>query len=245
MLGLLTGRGDDLDRRNALTLIGTAALADGRTNEAIAAYEQALAISSTVGSGWHTATSELNLGTAKRQSGQLTEAAVVLEHALAIYEALSDRHFTARVLVQLGYIALLEGRPMDAGQQLERAMGIFAELGDGWAIAEGLEAIATLRSERDPRSAALLGGAAERLRERIAARPHPSDARMNAVYLERARTRLTVAAFDEVWSRGRQMALRDAIRLALETGTGTASELQQDPQTFFDGRHRFGRETPS
>jgi len=243
MLGLLTGRGDDLDRRNALTLIGTAALADGRTNEAIAAYEQALAISSTVGSGWHTATSELNLGTAKRQSGQLTEAAVVLEHALAIYEALSDRHFTARVLVQLGYIALLEGRPMDAGQQLERAMGIFAELGDGWAIAEGLEAIATLRSERDPRSAALLGGAAERLRERIAARPHPSDARMNAVYLERARTRLTVAAFDEVWSRGRQMALRDAIRLALETGRG--SELQQDPQTFFDGRHRFGRETPS
>jgi len=221
MQRLLSGRGDDLHRRNALTLVGTAALADGRDDEAIAAYEQALAICSAAGTSWHLATSELNLGTAKRQSGRLIEAAAVLEQALAIYEELGDRHFTARALVQLGYIALLEGRRMDADERLERAMGIFAELGDGWSIAEGLEAIATLRSERDPDTAALLGGAAERLHERIAVRPHPSDARMHAVALERARKQLTVAAFDEVWSRGRQMALPDAVRLALETGRGS------------------------
>ena len=221
MLRLLAGRPDDLDRRNALTLIGGAALADGRDDEAIAAYEQALAICAAAGTGWHLATSKLNLGTAKRQAGAHSEATAVLEQALAIYEELGDRHFTARVLVQLGYIALLEGRQMDAGHQLERAMGIFAEVGSGWAIAEGLEAIATLWSERDAGSAALLGGAAERLRERIAVLPHPSDARMHAACLEQARARLTGAPFDAAWSRGRQMALPDAVHLALETGPTT------------------------
>ena len=225
MLRLLAGRADDLDRRNALTLIGSAALADGRNDEAIAAYEQALAISATAGTGWHLATSKLNLGTAKRQAGARYEAAAVLEEALAIYEDLGDRHFTARVLVQLGFVALLEGDLPDAGRQLERAMGIFAELGDGWAIAEGLEAIATLRSERDPHSAALLGGAAEQLRERIAALPHPSDARMAAVAFERARSRLTGATFDGSWSRGRQMPLTDAILLALETDPSPEGEI--------------------
>ena len=225
MLRLLAGRADDLDRRNALTLIGSAALADGRDDEAIAAYEQALAICATAGTGWHLATSKLNLGTAKRQAGARSEAAAVLEQALAIYEDLGDRHFTARVLVQLGFVALLKGDLLDAGRHLERAMGIFAELGDGWAIAEGLEAIATLRSERDPHSAALLGGAAEQLRERIAALPHPSDARMAAVAFERARSRLTGATFDESWSRGRQMPLTDAILLALETDPSHEGEI--------------------
>jgi hypothetical protein len=36
-----------------------------------------------------------------------------------------------------------------------------------------------MHSDSDPRLAAQLGGAAERLRERIAMRPHPSDARIN------------------------------------------------------------------
>ncbi|GAC1487064.1 MAG: hypothetical protein NVS1B1_02590 [Candidatus Limnocylindrales bacterium] len=217
MLRLIAERADDLDRRNGLTLIGTAALAVGRDADAIAAYERALAICATMGTGWHLATSKLNLGTAKRQAGALAEATVVLTEALATYEDLGDRHFTARVLVQLGFIALLEGRHEDAGHLLERAMGIFAELGNGWAIAEGLEAIATLRSDRDPERAALLGGAAERLRERIAALPHPSDARITAACLERARVRLSAPAFDAAWGKGRQLPPPEAVSLALKT----------------------------
>lgn len=226
MLRLLAGRADDLDRRNGLTLIGSAALADGRHEDAIAAYARALAICATTGTGWHLATSKLNLGTAKRQAGALSEATEVLEEALAIYEDLGDGHFTARVLVQLGYIALLEERPEDADHLLERAMGIFAELGDGWAIAEGLEAIATLRSERDPGTAALLGGAAERLRERIAVLPHPSDVPVTAAALARARARLTAPAFDGAWGNGRQLPVPEAIRLALETDPAQGGEVR-------------------
>ena len=217
MLRLLAGRDDDLDRRNALTLLGSAAVAEGRDDVAVAAYGEALSICSRLGTGWHLATSGLNLGTAKRQAGSLGEAAVILERAFAIYEQLGDRHFTARVLVQLGYIALLEGRTVDAGAQIERAMGIFAELGDPWALAEGLEAVATLRSESDPRSAARIAGTAERLRERIAMRPHPADARLNSSYLERARARLRGTEFDDAWTYGRQMTAEEGVDLALGT----------------------------
>ena len=70
------------------------------------------------------------------------------------------------------------------------------------ASPEGLEAVATMCSESAPRTAALLAGAAERLRERISMRPHPPDASINRAYLDLARERLTAGAFDRRVARG-------------------------------------------
>src|SRR4030088_1400615 len=190
-LQLLSGRDDALQRRNALTLVGSAALAEGRNDDAVAAYGEALAVCSELDSRWHLATSQLNLGTAELQAGRQTEAREFSEQALRIHGDLGDQHFTAKVLVQLGYVGLLTGQFADATARIDRAMTIFAELGNGWAIAEGLEAIATLRSENDATSAVQLAGAAQRLRDRIAMQPHPPDARINRAYLELARRRLT------------------------------------------------------
>jgi predicted ATPase/transcriptional regulator with XRE-family HTH domain len=216
MLRLLSGRDGGIERRNALTLVGNAALATGRDDAAIAAYTEALAICSELDASWHLATSYLNLGTAERQSGRGTEARAHLEHALAIYHKLGDRHFTARVLVQLGYAALSVGQPAEAAMHIERAMEICAELGDAWSIAEGLEAVAALHSDTDPRLAALLGGAAERLREQIAMRPQPADARINSARLDRARTQMSAEDFEVAWNEGRQMLLESAVGLALK-----------------------------
>jgi predicted ATPase/DNA-binding XRE family transcriptional regulator len=215
MLQLLSGRDDALQRRNALTLVGSAALAEGRNDAAVAAYGEALAVCSELGSRWHLATSQLNLGTAELQAGRQTEAREFFEQALRNYGDLGDQHFTAKVLVQLGYVGLLTGRFADATARIDRAMTIFAELGNGWAIAEGLEAIATLRSETDATSAVQLAGAAKRLRERIAMQPHPPDARINLTYLELARRHLTSQAFEEAWSEGRRMTIDAALHLAL------------------------------
>jgi tetratricopeptide (TPR) repeat protein len=215
MLQLLSSRDDPLHRRNALTLVGSAALAQGRNDAAVAAYSEALAVCSELATSWHLATSKLNLGTAELQSGRKTEARELFEQALPIYDDLGDQHFTARVLVQLGYVALLTGQVAEATTRINRAMTIFAELGDGWAIAEGLEAIATLRSEGDASSAVQLAGAGQRLRERIAMQPHPPDARINRAYLELARRRLTSEAFEEAWNRGRGMTIETAVDLAL------------------------------
>ncbi|MDQ6882799.1 MAG: helix-turn-helix domain-containing protein [Candidatus Dormibacteraeota bacterium] len=220
MLQLLAGRDNVLHRRNALTLVGSAALAEGRNDAAVAAYGEALAVCSGLGTSWHLATSQLNLGTAELQSGRKPEARALFEQALRIYDDLGDQHFTARVLVQLGYVGLLTGQVAEATARINRAMTIFAELGDGWAIAEGLEAIATLRSEGDETSAVQLASAAQRLRERIAMQPHPPDARINRAYLELARRRLTREAFEEAWIKGTGMTIEAAVDLALTRSGG-------------------------
>jgi predicted ATPase/DNA-binding XRE family transcriptional regulator len=216
----LVGEHDDaLARRNGLTLIGNAALAEGQPNEAIATLSEALSASDTAGSGWHIATSLLNLGTAELGAGRTADARQLLARALTLYEELGDRHFTARTLIELGYAALADNDEVGAATHIQRAMEISAELDDAWSIAEGLEAVACLRSRSAPDTAALLSGAAERLRDQISMRPHPPDAVIHRAHMDVARTRLGTAAFDEAWAKGRD-APRDAlIEVALAAST--------------------------
>jgi predicted ATPase/DNA-binding XRE family transcriptional regulator len=215
LLDELTGTTHDLLRRNGLTLVGNAALAEGRTKESLVTLQEALAICESLGLSWHLATSLLNVGTARLQGDQAAEAAGDFERALAIYEQLGDQYFAARTLIQVGYSLLVTAGPGEAAGPIGRAMEMVAQIGDSWSIAEGLEAVATVRSESEPRSAALLAGAAERLRERISISRHPADAIINMRHLERARKLITPEAFQDAWIEGRGLALRDAVAVAL------------------------------
>ena len=160
---------------------------------------------------WHHATSLLNLGTAQMHAGQIAEATGLLERAQAIYEALGDRHFFARTLIQIGYAELVTSGPVTAAPAIARAMEIVAEIGDIWGIAEGLEAVATVRSLSQPRSTVLLAAAAARLRERISMHQHPADAVLNRLFLDRARDLITAATFAETWQQGRALTLSEAV----------------------------------
>jgi len=203
--------GHDLQRRNALTLVGNAALAEGRHHEAIEALREALALSQSGHVPWHQATSLLNLGTAQRHAGQVAAARKQLDHALAMYEEIGDRHFIARTLIQIGYADLMTSRPATATSAIARAMEIVVEIGDGWGIAEGLEAVATLRSGSEPRSTVLLAAAAAQVRERISMRQHAADAVINQLYLDRARKSMSTETFAEIWRDGRALTLTEAL----------------------------------
>jgi predicted ATPase/DNA-binding XRE family transcriptional regulator len=215
MLSALAGTEDNLLRRNALTLVGNAALAEDRDEDAVAALEEALVLCEPDGTSWHLATSLLNLGTARLHSGLAAEARLLDERALAMYQELGDQHFAARAMIQVGYAWLVMGEPDKAIDPLTRAMEAAAELGDGWGIAEGLEAVATMRSENDPMAAAVLAGAAAQLRVRIAMRPHPADAVINRRYLERARDGLGAEEFMAATAEGSAMTVEEALELAL------------------------------
>jgi hypothetical protein len=67
----------------------------------------------------------------------------------------------------------------------------------------------------------MLGGAAERLRERIAMRPHPAYARIRKTHLERARAQMSGMAFEDSWNEGRRMALESAVDMALKAESNT------------------------
>ncbi len=211
MLSELDKSGHDLQRRNALTLVGNAALGEGRDKDAIEALSEAVALTQSAEGTWHQATSLLNLGTAQMHAGQVAAARELFERALAIYQELGDRHFLARTLIQVGYAELLASGPVTAAPAIARAMEIVADIGDGWGIAEGLEAVATLRSLSQPRSTVLLAAAAAHLRERISMRQHAADAVINQLYLDRARESMTTEPFAEIWREGRALTLAEAL----------------------------------
>ncbi|MDQ3344763.1 MAG: helix-turn-helix domain-containing protein [Actinomycetota bacterium] len=211
MLSELGEGGHELQRRNAHTLLGNAALGEGRDHDAIQALSEAVTLTQSPEGTWHQATSLLNLGTAQMHAGQVAAAGQLFERAQAIYEELGDRHFLARTLIQIGYAELLASRPVSAALAIARAMEIVAEIGDGWGIAEGLEAVAALRSFSQPRSSVRLAAAAEHLRERISMRQHAADAVINRRYVDRARERMTAEAFAETWREGRALTLAEAL----------------------------------
>jgi len=172
---------------------------------------EAVALTQSPEGTWHQATSLLNLGTAQMHAGQVGAARELFERALTIYQELGDRHFLARTLIHVGYAELLTLGPVTAAPAIARSMEIVAEIGDGWGIAEGLEAVATLRSLSQPRSTVLLAAAAAHLRERISMRQHAADAVINQLYLDRARESMTAEAFAETWREGRGLTLAEAL----------------------------------
>jgi predicted ATPase/transcriptional regulator with XRE-family HTH domain len=215
MLRLLDANASSILRRNALTLVGNGALGQGRISEAITVLADALDVCEATESPWHVATSSLNLGMALAAGDRGDEAQPRYERALAIYEQLGDRHFAARSLIALAYVRFTRGETSVASVLVRRANGISAELGDAWGMAEGLEAAATVRSASAARTAVTIAGAADRLRERISMRQHPSDARTNDRGLQRAREHLPAQAFDAAWQRGRELSPEAAMALAL------------------------------
>ncbi|MEO6208477.1 MAG: helix-turn-helix domain-containing protein [Candidatus Limnocylindrales bacterium] len=214
MLSELGDGGDAVRRRNALTLVGNAALAGGRVGDAVGALSEAVALTESSDVTWHYATSLLNLGTAQMQGGHLAAAKDLFKGARAIYEVLGDRHFFARTLIQTGYAELLTSGPVAAAPAIARALEIVAEIGDIWGIAEGLEAVATLRSLSQPRSTVLLAAAAAQLREGISMRQHAADAVINRRYLDRAREGLTAEDFAQASREGRALTLSEALAKA-------------------------------
>jgi predicted ATPase/DNA-binding XRE family transcriptional regulator len=226
MIELLPIGDDGLQRRNALTLIGNAALAVGKLDEAVAALNEALTICERSGNGWALATSLLNLGTATLRQERAGEANALFERALSLYEAIGDRHFVARTLIQLGYAALERGDRANASGRIATAMQMAAKLGDMWSIAEGLEAVACERAERAPDTTATLAGAALRVRERIAMNAHPADQIINRRHLDHARSRLGSGRFAAAWDKGRELELDAAIGMALSASGDPPPESQ-------------------
>jgi tetratricopeptide (TPR) repeat protein len=226
MIELLPIGDDGLPRRNALTLIGNAALAMGKLDEAVAALDEALTICERSGNDWALATSLLNLGTATLRQERAGEATALFERALSLYEAIGDRHFVARTLIQLGYAALERHADAEASERIATAMHMAAELGNMWSIVEGLEAVACVCAEHAPDTAATLAGAALRVRERIAMNAHPADQIINRRHVDQARSRLGSERFAAAWDKGRDMELGAAIGMALTVSGDPSPETR-------------------
>lgn len=213
--------GDAVNRRNGLTLIGIAQLAAGQLDRAVATSRDALSLVESSGAPWLEATSLLNLGTALLAAGDVAAARAQHWRALQLYGDIGDRHFSARVRIQLGYCAMAEGQQGDAARLITEALELTADLGDLWGIAECLEAAGALAAVAQPQPAAMLAGGADRVRQRIAMRPHPADARINERRMEAAREALGDPVYDAAWNRGAHLTVEELQDLARTAAAST------------------------
>ncbi|MFN2582827.1 MAG: helix-turn-helix domain-containing protein [Candidatus Dormibacteria bacterium] len=222
ILSLTAGTHDALHRRNGLTLIGNAALGMNRDTDAVAALREALDICDGEADPWIRATSLLNVATALSASGHPDEAVEPCSEAARIYESVGDRHFAARAHIQLAYAHLRRQDEPNAERCLAEALPLVDELSDLWSTAEALEAVASIRAAVRPREAALLFGAASRMREQIGMRAHPPDERLNTERREMARKLLGDELFARAMEDGRHEPFDAMLDLAHDVAGGTA-----------------------
>lgn len=213
---LATECADELARRNALTIAGMVAIAGDQSDEAVALLTEALNIARGLDQPWILATSLLNLALGQLAAGSVAPARLLLGEALQHYEAIGDRRFHARCIGYLGLAALLDGDPERARALFRQSLMAFRDLGEPAGIAEGLAGLAAVEAaDGQAATAAVLSGAAERLRQTVAARELPLERGIAARYLGSLAERLGRDGWDEARRQGAELTTDEAMAQAL------------------------------
>lgn len=214
---LAADAGGPAERRNALTILGIVAIADERSADAIALLTEALALARGLDQPWILATSLLNLGLAQMAAADPAAARDSVGEALGRYAEIGDERFHARSLGYLGLISLTDGDLPRARTLLARSLAAFHAVGELSGMAEGLIGLAAVHAASGGMSrAALLAGAADRIRQGIAGRGFPPDRRTTERHLTSARAALGPDGWDEEIARGRGLSLDEAVALGVE-----------------------------
>lgn len=229
LLEVAAARVNPMDERNALTVLGMIMMARGNYAEALEPFERSLEICRALGSSWMLATSHLNLGMAKMHAGDLEGARERIARAHDLYVELGDEHFGARCVNYLGVVSLLGGNPHAARDAFLGSLNTFWDLQDTQGTAESLEGLAAAYAaagEAEATRAAFLAGAADRLRERLTAKPYAFDEAALRPYIASAREALGGSEWRRSWEMGRSTSLKEAIDVAAE-GSGRWGETDR------------------
>jgi tetratricopeptide (TPR) repeat protein len=197
---------------NALRSLGNLRSQLGEHAAGRALYEESLAICRELGDRSGIAGALHGLGVCARHTAD-DSARALLEDSLAIYRELGDREGTAKSLTNLGHVAAARGDHATALTLQQQSLAIYRQLNDRVGIACSIEGLAGASAALGaPARAAALWGAAERLREEIAAPMPPSERLHYDRAVRDARAAAAEAdAFDRAWREGRDMTPEQAI----------------------------------
>ncbi len=157
------------------------------------------------------------LGLVAVQQRDFTLATNLLNESLTLHQSVGDKRYIAISLDSLGRLARAEGDPARATGLFKDSLILRKKMGDKQGLAETLEAKAILAASQ-PENAARLFGAAEVLREVIAAPIPPVERADYNRAVAALRAQLGEAAFVTAWAAGRVMKLEQAVQTALEAG---------------------------
>ena len=222
-LELSEGHGDTRRAAFAYAFLGHVARAGGQWDASADWHRRAEAAFRERGNMQGVAWARHDLGLLARDHGDLGSAAELLRASLRDFRELDYPWALASSAWGLGTTLSAQGRPEEAGPLLAEALRIYTEFNDLRGVAQCLEALAHVASERAHyESAARLIGAAAALRERVAARqPDTEQGRSSAVQRVLARA-LGPQEADALIHAGRTMPVQQAADLATAVASGTA-----------------------
>jgi non-specific serine/threonine protein kinase len=185
-----------------------------------------------VGDRWLLAASLCGLGNVAARLGDFDRADPLLAEAHALFCALGERRWTAHTRSLQGLVTSWRGDRVAAWEAYRDALAEARTLGVRFYVAEILERMAALLAagEEAMRAARFLG-AADALREAIAAPPLPLDRTTRDEAARLAQETLGGAAWQAAWTEGRGMALEQVIvdALALDPTLVSATSAPAEP----------------
>jgi tetratricopeptide (TPR) repeat protein len=213
---IATAHDDDAGRRNAATLSGMLAIGEDRTDDAVRDLEAALSIARELDRPWILATSLLNLGLARAAAEDFDGARDAIGDALHHYAEIDDERFQARSRGYLGLVSLSTGDLAQALTLFAQSLRAFHALAEPGGTAEGLTGLAAVAAASgDASRAALLIGAAQRLRESISGSELPLERRTMGRHVDRARESIDPDDWVTALERGTGLSLDAAVAYAL------------------------------
>ncbi|GAC1614549.1 MAG: tetratricopeptide repeat protein [Candidatus Dormibacteraceae bacterium] len=211
LLELAGATGDGLARRNALTGLGMVERYEGRYQESLPLFREALDLARRVADPWILATSIFNVAQPLLEIGARVEALELFSDARRRYLELGDAGFAARMLLYEAQAALAESDGRAAADRILEAAEVFRGLNEAWGQVECLElGSAVLAEFGEVEAAAVAAGAAQAAHRRLGTAQLPPNAVAMAVYLERARNR-SEWAWNEAFLAGAEMQLEKAV----------------------------------
>jgi predicted ATPase/DNA-binding CsgD family transcriptional regulator len=196
--------------------LGLMALDRGDPERAERMLSETVEQTRAIGERWLLAATVCSLGMAVARRGDLDRAEPLLIEAAGIFHTIGERRWIAHTLSFQGLVGIWRGDLPAALATLQQALGIARNLGVRFYIAEILERIAALLvAVGDIARAARLLGAAEHLREIIAAPPLPLDRAARDATASAARAVLGETDYASRWAMGREQPLEDVIAEAL------------------------------
>ena len=130
--------GDRVAEGEALNNTGAALSGLRRYEEALTAYEQAVAVFREVGDRHAEAESSTNLGVALSGLRRYEEALTAYEQAVAVFREVGDRHAEGTALNNLGTVWHSLGQDDEARAAYEEAVAVFRRTGDRHSLAMAL-----------------------------------------------------------------------------------------------------------
>jgi predicted ATPase/DNA-binding SARP family transcriptional activator/DNA-binding CsgD family transcriptional regulator len=231
-LALWRELGDDGEGARSLNSLGFAAWLQEKYDRVAEVCTEPLKMFRRLGDVHGSVWALINLGSAALYGGDLGRAEALLEESLVTSRRAGYSEGVAWSLNQLGVAAYRRGDHERAEALLRESLRVHHNLGDRWRISSVLEGLAEVACTRGHlERTARLFGAAETLRETIAAPIPPCERADHDRNVSVARAGLGEEVFARARARGRAMTLDVALQYALsdQAPTTVSSPTRQRP----------------